>query len=53
MTKKEVKKKYKVQDEELVFATSGNLPGNRADTRVINLIVPQHIREKHLSDEEP
>ena len=40
MTKKEVKKKYKVQDEELVFATSGNLLGNRADTRVINLIIP-------------
>ena len=48
-----MKKKYKVEDEELAFETSGNLPGNRTDYRVINLMVPQTIREKHLSDEEP
>ena len=48
-----VKKKYKLEAEELVFATSGSLPGNQKETRVIHLVIPQTTTEKHSTDERP
>ena len=42
-----VKKKYKLESEEVVFTTSGSLPGNRKETRVIHLVIPQTTTEKH------
>ena len=48
-----VHKKYKLEAEELVFTTSGSLPGNQKETRVIDLVIPQTTTEKHQSDERP
>ena len=48
-----IRKKFKMESEEIVFATSGSMPANQISKETINLVIPSTTTEKYSNDERP